>query len=447
MVASRRAVSRRNRELIFLLVAAAVAIASYLSVYAGRFREINRWSVFYGLIFAAIFAMLHLVVRLRLRQADPYLLPIAALLAALGLAEIYRIRPPLALLQGRWLVVAAVVFMLTVFVVGDHLRLNGVKYLMGVAGLLLLAVTIVVGTEVNGAKLWLRFAGLSFQPSEFAKIAIVVFLAGYLNDVKEMLSMPTGRLFGLRVPAAKQLGPLVFLWAFSLFLLVFMKDFGMSLLVMAVFIAMLYMATSRLGYVIASALLFSGGAALTVHLVPHVQQRVDIWLDPWSRAETSGYQLLQSLFTIADGGIAGSGLGRGFLLFSDGTPVVPDLQTDFIFAALANELGLLGAVGIILCYLLFCWRGFHIALLATDGFSKLLAAGLTAAFALQTFIIIGGVTRLIPLTGLTLPFLSYGGSSLLANLMLVALLLMVSHRTNVIRGGSVAERLRLAEGK
>jgi cell division protein FtsW (lipid II flippase) len=205
------------------------------------------------------------------------------------------------------------------------------------------------------------------------------------------------------------------------------------------------MATSRVAYVVGGAVLFAGGAALAFQLVPHVHDRFDIWIDPWAHASTSGYQLLQSLFVIADGGVTGNGLGRGFLLFANGQPVVPDLQTDFIFTALANELGLLGAAGVILCYLLFAWRGFHVAVKAQDGFSKLLAAGLAAAFALQTFIIIGGVTRLIPLTGITLPFVSYGGSSLLANTMLAALLLMVSHRTNVVLAGSAGERLALAE--
>ena len=437
--------SRRNRELLFLSVAGLIAAAAYVSVYAGRFREIGRWSIIYAALYVAIFVILHVVVRLRLPQADPYLLPSAALLTALGLAEIYRISPSLALLQARWLVVGAAVFVATVLIVRDHARLAGYRYLIGAVGLLLLLGTIVFGTEVNGARLWIRFLGLSFQPSEFAKIAIVVFLAAYLNDKKEMLSMPTTRVLGLSLPAAKYFGPLVLMWAVSLALLVFMKDFGMSLLLLAIFIALIYMATSRAVYVAAGLVLFAGGAALAFQLVGHVQERFEIWIDPWSHASTSGYQLLQSLFTIADGGLAGTGLGRGFLLYGSGRPVVPDLPTDFIFAAIANELGLLGAVGLILCYLLFCWRGFHVAIWAPDGFSKLLAAGLSAALALQTFIIIGGVTRLIPLTGITLPFVSYGGSSLLANLMLVALLLMVSHRTNVVLAGTDTERLHLAE--
>ena len=245
--------------------------------------------------------------------------------------------------------------------------------------------------------------------------------------------MPTGKLLGMPAPRIRYFGPLILMWALSILLLVFMRDFGMSLLLLTIFIALIYMATSRLIYAVAGMALFAVGAFLTYQFVPHVQDRVAIWIDPWATADTTGYQVLQSLFTMADGGVLGQGIGRGFLLFPDGQPVVPFMQTDFIFSALANELGTLGAIGVILCYLLFCWRGFHIAVRATDGFTKLLAAGLSTAFAMQTFIIIGGVTRLIPLTGITLPFVSYGGSSLLANLMLMALLLMVSQKSQAVR--------------
>ena len=214
---------------------------------------------------------------------------------------------------------------------------------------------------MNGAKLWIRAFGFSIQPSEFAKIAIVVFLAGYLDDKKVMLSVPTRRLLGVPVPATKYFGPLLVMWLLSLGLLVFMKDFGMSLLFMSMFVALLYMATARIVYVVIGGGLFAAAAALAVWLVPHVHDRFSIWIDPWQHAETTGYQLLQSLFTIADGGLLGAGFGRGYLLYADRQPIVPDLQTDFIFAAIANEIGLIGAVALILCFLLFCWRGFRIA--------------------------------------------------------------------------------------
>jgi cell division protein FtsW (lipid II flippase) len=437
-------VSRRNTELLFLAIAGVVSTMAYVSVYAGRFREIDRVSLIYGLIFVAIFLGLHLLVRWLLPQADAFLLPLTALLAAVGLTEIFRIRPSLALTQGQWLLVGAVLFVLTIVVVRDHARLDRYRYLIGAFGLALLVATIVLGTTVNGSKLWIHAFGFSIQPSEFAKLAIVVFLAGYLDDKKVLLSVPTHHVLGVPLPAAKYFGPLLVMWLLSLAMLVFMKDFGMALLFMSIFVALMYMATSRLVYVVLGAGLFAAAAALAGLVVPHVQDRFQVWLDPWPHASTTGYQLLQSLFTIADGGILGAGFGRGFLLYGNRQPVVPDLQTDFIFAAVANEMGLLGAVGVVLVYLLFMWRGFRIAVWAPDGFSKLLAAGLAFAFGLQTFIILGGVTRLIPLTGVTLPFVSYGGSSITANLVLVALLLMVSHRANVVRGGTDLERRRLA---
>ena len=437
--------SRRTTELLYLVLAGAVSTMAYISVYAGRYREIDRTSIVYGLVFVAIFLVLHVVVRVFLRQADPYLLPLTALLAAVGLTEIFRIRPALALLQGQWLMVGALLFVLTVVIVRDHTRLDRYRYLIGAVGLGLLVLTIVAGTTVNGAKLWIHAFGMSIQPSEFAKLAIVIFLAGYLNDKKVLLSVPTRHVLRVPVPATKYFGPLLVMWVLSLVMLVFMKDFGMSLLFMAVFVALLYMATARGVYVVIGGGLFALAAALAVWLVPHVNDRFSVWLDPWAKAETTGYQLLQSLFTIADGGVLGAGFGRGFLLYNNRQPVVPDLQTDFIFTAIANEMGLLGAVAVVLCFLLFFWRGIRIATLAPDGFSKLLAAGLATAFGLQSFIILGGVTRLIPLTGITLPFVSYGGSSITANLVLVALLLMVSHRTNVVRAGTDLERRRLAE--
>jgi cell division protein FtsW (lipid II flippase) len=438
-------VSRRNVELSLLALAGVAATVAYASVYAARFHDLRRDSIVTGLIFLVLFLVVHVAERRYLAQADPYLVPIAALLSAIGLTEIYRISPALAWKQGEWLLIGVALFVATVLVVRDVHRLDTYRYLIGAVGLALLAGTIVAGTSVNGARLWVRVAGFSIQPSEFAKIAIVVFLAGYLNQNKEMLSVPTARLAGVPVPAPKYFGPLLVMWVLSLLMLVFMKDFGMSLLFMATFIGMLYVATTRVAYVVVGAVLFAVGAGGAYQYVAHVHERFAIWLDPWHTAATSGYQLLQSLFAIADGGLVGAGFGRGYLLYSNHVPTVPELQTDFIFSAVANELGLVGGIGLILLYLLFVWRGYHIALHAPDGFSKLLAAGLATVFGLQSFIIVGGVTRLIPLTGITLPFVSYGGSSLTANLVLVALLLMVSHRSAVVEAGSATERLRLAE--
>ncbi len=436
--------SRRGLELALLVLAGAVSTMAYVSVYAGRFREIDRRSILYGLVFVAIFLALHLLVRRRLPGADPVILPVVALLCAIGLTEIFRIRPSLALLQGQWLLVGACLFALTVVVVGDHVRLDRYRYLVGVTGLVLLLLPMLAGTTVNGARLWIRAAGFSIQPAEFAKLALVVFLAGYLDDRKVLLSVPVRHVLWLPVPAGRYFAPVAAMAGLATAMLVLMRDFGTALLFMAIFVALLYMATNRLAYVVAGGGLFAAAAAVAVSTVSHVHERFAIWLDPWSRAETTGYQLLQSLFTIADGGVTGAGLGRGFLLYSARQPVVPDLQTDFIFSAIANEMGLLGAAAVLLLYLVLVWRGVLVALRAPDGFSKLLAAGLATAVGLQAFIIVGGVTRLIPLTGITLPFVSYGGSSITANFVLVALLLMVSHRTTVLQEGDEAARLRLA---
>ncbi len=256
--------SRRNVELAFLSLAGVVSTLAYVSVYAGRFREISSTSLVYGGIFLAIFLALHVLVRFVLPQADPFLLPITALLAAIGLAEIFRIRPALALLQGQWLLVGAVLFALTVLVVRDHMRLDSYRYLIGALGLGLLVVTILLGTTINGAKLWIHAFGFSIQPSEFAKLAIVIFLAGYLNDKKVLLSVPTRTVLGVPVPATKYFGPLLLMWVLSLAMLVFMKDFGMSLLFMAVFVALMYMATARIVYVILGAGLFAVAAAVRV---------------------------------------------------------------------------------------------------------------------------------------------------------------------------------------
>ena len=316
---------RRNIELLVLVIAGAVSTMAYVSVYAGRFREINRVSVIYGLIFVGIFFLLHLLVRFVLPQADPFLLPITALLAAIGLTEIFRIRPTLALTQGRWLLVGAGLFVLTVLIVRDHMKLDRYRYIMGAIGLGLLVATIVLGVTVNGAKLWIHAFGFSIQPSEFAKLAIVIFLAGYLNDKKALLSVPTHHVLGVPLPAAKYFGPLLVMWMLSLAMLIFMKDFGMALLFMSIFVALMYMATTRIVYVVLGGGLFAAAAAVAVAVVPHVQDRFTTWLDPWPHASTTGYQLLQSLFTIADGGILGAGFGRGFLLYANRQPVVPDL--------------------------------------------------------------------------------------------------------------------------
>ena len=295
--------------------------------------------------------------------------------------------------------------------------------------MVLLAATVAIGTEVNGARLWIRFGGYQIQPGEFAKVLLVVFIAGYLRENREVLERPARRVAGVGLPALKHLLPLLAMWGIALVLLVAVNDFGSSLLYYSILLAMLYLATGRWLYVGGGIAAFAAGAYAVVRVAPHVQDRIDIWIDPWATPQTTGYQIVQSLYSIADGGIFGTGFGRGFVLVGKQT-VIPDAQTDFIFSVIATETGLAGAAGLLLVYLAFVYRGMKIASLADDGFTKLLAAGLSFAIGFQAFVIVGGVTKLLPLTGITLPFVSYGGSSVVANFGLVALLLCVSERVN-----------------
>jgi cell division protein FtsW (lipid II flippase) len=296
---------------------------------------------------------------------------------------------------------------------------------IGLAAIALLALPALpeVGREVNGARLWVKIGSFQFQPGEFAKILMIVFLAGYLREKREVLAQ--GQL--------KDFGPLLLIWGGAMLVLIQTNDLGSGLLYFGIFLAMLYVATARAWFVAAGAALFVAGAVGVYQIVPRVQERVSIWLDPWSRSQDEGYQLVQSLFSISNGGFGGTGFGRGTFSTSGGDPLIPFLNTDFIYSALAQELGLVGSAALLLVYMLFVARGFRVAMLAQDGFSKLLATGLTFGLALQTFIIVGGVLRLIPLTGITLPFVSYGGSSLLANFVLLALLMLISHRASAPR--------------
>ncbi len=386
-------------------------------------------SLSYAVLFIGLYLIAHLITRFALPAADPYLLPLAALLTGIGLTEIYRIDPDLALRQGIWIVVGLALYAVLALVVRDYRRLDGVKYILGVTAivLLLLPALPVVGQTIYGATLWVKVGPITFQPGEIAKVFFVIFLAGYLRDNREMLS---GGLTRFGMPSLKHLGPLLVIWGAAMLVLFVTNDLGGGLLYFSVFLAMLYVATGRWAYVGVGLILFAVGAYGLYHVVPHVQDRVSIWLNPWADPYDNGYQLVQSIYAISGGGLFGTGLGHGVLIASSGHPYIPFLQTDFIFSAISQELGLAGAVAVILLYVLVIYRGFKIAMLADDGFSKLLAAGLTATLGIQTFIILGGVTGLIPLTGITLPFVSYGGSSIVANFLLLGLLLAVSNRVN-----------------
>ncbi len=410
----------RNTELLLLLAASPVVLLAFALVLGADSAALT-WpdlAVPAGLV--AAFVAAHVAVRVLAPSADPVLLPLMALLGGLGLAVITRLDPDRAASQLLWLLVGVGVFVATLASVRSLERLARYKYTVMLAGLALLLAPALFGREVNGAKLWLSIGGLSFQPAEVAKVLIVLFLAAYLAENREVLSVSTRRVLGLWMPPARQLGPLIAMWAISLVVLVMEKDLGSSLLFFGIFLVMLFAATGRPSFVLVGALLFSGGATAAYLLFGHVRTRIEIWLDPFADVAGRGYQLAQSLFALAAGGLTGTGLGRGL------PTRIPFVETDFAFAAIGEELGLLGGAAIILVYLVFCLRGMATATRARSDMAALTATGLVAAFALQTFVIIGGVTRLIPLTGITLPFVSYGGSSVLANSMLVALLLRAS---------------------
>jgi cell division protein FtsW (lipid II flippase) len=422
----------RNRELLALIPVALLLTAGFAAVFAQESSKLGNLSVTYGLYFLAICVATHIYLRIRLPNADPYLFPLMAVLTAFGLVMLYRIDEGLARDQANWFVFGLILFALTIQFLRDYDVLERYRYIIATVGILLLLAPRLpgIGEQVNGAYLGVKIGPISFQPAEFAKIAIVVFLASYLRENREVLIVGARRVLGITLPPLKHFGPMLVVWGASMFLLVFIRDLGSSLMFFAAFLALLYVATGRFSFVVIGMLLFLVGAYFIVATVPHVHERVEIWLHPYAEAEGSGYQILQSIFAQADGGLFGRGFGQA-LLHAPGEPratILPAAETDTIYPLIVNELGLFGACGLIATYLLITARGFKIAILARDGFSKLLATGLTAVFAVQVFVIIGGVTRTIPLTGVTLPFVSYGGSSIVANFVLLALLLLISDR-------------------
>jgi len=421
----------RNRELLALIPVALLLTAGFAAVFAQDHSKLGNLSLTYGAYFFAVCLATHIYLRIRLPHADPYLFPLMALLTAFGLVMIYRIDESLARDQANWFVFGLVLFALTIQFLRDYEVLERYRYIIATAGILLLLAPRLpgIGEQVNGAYLGVKIGPISFQPSEFAKLAIVVFLASYLRENREVLIVGARRVLGVTLPPLKHFGPMLVVWGASMLLLVFIRDLGTSLMFFAAFLALLYVATGRFSFVVIGMILFLLGAWFIVATVPHVHERVEIWLHPYNEAQNSGYQILQSIFAQADGGLFGKGFGQA-LITVPGThdTMLPAAQTDTIYSLIVNELGLFGACGLIATYLLITARGFKVALLANDGFSKLLATGLTAVFAIQAFVIIGGVTRVIPLTGVTLPFVSYGGSSIVANFVLLALLLLVSDR-------------------
>jgi cell division protein FtsW (lipid II flippase) len=441
--------SARNRELFALIPAALLVSVGFAAVFLSRDdllgglsgrNEVSNVSLTYGAIFLGLCFAAHLVLRITLPNADPYLFPLVALLASFGLVEIYRIDDGLARLQAQWFVIGLGLFTATIVLLRDYRKLENYRYLIAIGGILLLLLPRAFA-PTNGAYLSIRIGALSVQPAEFAKIAIVVFLASYLRDTRQLLVTAGRRVAGVTIPPLKHFGPMLVIWGTSMLLLFYIRDIGSSVMFFGAFLAMIYVATDRLSFVVIGLALFGLGAYLVAGHVGHIADRIDAWqhpFDPQLLDKVSGgsYQLAHGLWAQADGGVLGRGFGQAVLRLPGNSDCVstvncsllPAPHTDFIYAVIVNELGLAGAAGLLGVYLLVIQRGFKIALLARDSFSKLLATGLTSVFALQVFVIVGGVTKAIPLTGVTLPFVSYGGSSVLANFVLLALLLLISDR-------------------
>jgi cell division protein FtsW (lipid II flippase) len=431
----------RNRELLALIPASLLVTAGFAAIFIQRQDLLSNVSPTYGLLFLALCLAAHIVVRLTLPHADPYLFPLVALLACFGLVMIYRIDDTLARQQAQWFVIGLILFSATIITLRDYSVLERYRYVIALTSLFLLLLPRVpgIGSQVNGAYLGIHIAGTTFQPAEFAKIGIVIFLASYLRDTRQLLVTAGTRVLGVTLPPLKHFGPLLVVFGAAMLELLIIRDLGSSLMFFGGFLAMLYVATNRLWFPISGLLIFGLGAWFIGTHTPHVQDRIDAWQHPFDPSlynRTGGsFQIAQSVFAQADGGLFGRGFGEALISYpceisghAATCPLLPAAQTDLIYSVITNELGLYGACGLLVIYALTVERGFRIAILARDSFSKLLATGLTAVFALQVFVIVGGVTRTIPLTGVTLPFVSYGGSSIMANFVLLALLLLVSDK-------------------
>jgi cell division protein FtsW (lipid II flippase) len=420
----------RNRELLGLIPSALLVTAGFTAIFIQTQNKVSATSLTYGGAFLALCLATHIVIRRVTPHADPYLFPLAAVLASVGIVELYAISingasayAGVARQQGEWLAVGLVCFTVTIVALRDgrYMQLENYRYLIAIAGVvaLFLPRLPVIGQQVNGAYLSVHVGSLSFEPSEFAKIAIVVFLASYLRDNRQLLVTAGNRILGITLPPMKQFGPLLLVWGSAMAMLLVTREIGTSLMFFGAFLAILYVATGRLSFPIVGLILFAAGAYYLGTHVSHIYARVLDWEHPFEpslyHAGGGSFQLAQGLFSQADGGIVGIGFAQSLA-----PSLVPIPQSDMIYSVITNETGVV--------YVLFVARGLKIATLARDSFSKLLATGLAFIVALQVFVIVGGVTDLIPLTGVTLPFVAYGGSSVVMNFVLLALLLLVSDR-------------------
>ncbi len=417
--------SRRSTELSLVVMAGFITAGAYTLASLGEFAAIPaRLVPFLGLLLGLLI-LAHMAVRWFARGADGTLLPLAAILHGIGYVMITRLDERLASLQTTWSIVAIAIFALTLLVVQrapDLARYRWILLFLGI-GLLILPMVPGLGFSAGGARIWVSLGPINFQPGEFAKLALAVFFASYLAERRELIAAGTWRIGPLHLPEPRHLLPIVVAWGIAVMIMVGQRDLGSSLLFFALLVVMMWVATERASYLLIGLVLFASAAYVSWRLFGHVQNRVDIWLDPWADPLDRGYQIVQALYGLTDGGMAGTGLGLG------SPNQVPEAQNDFIFTAIGEELGLFGASAVLIAYLLLIGGGLRIALRTENTFEKLLATGLTTIVGVQAFIIIGGVIKLVPLTGITLPFVSYGGSSLLSNYILLALLIRLSDST------------------
>lgn len=443
---------RRTLELILLCIAAPIVVLMFAMIAINQGNELNMTTLGVPVGIFVSFIIAHFAVRKFAPGADPAILPISFALSGIGIAFVTRLAPKLAVNQVMWLFLGVILMVLVIAVIKNIDKISNYKYTLMIIGIVLLLSPLIpgIGSEIYGSRIWLSIAGYSFQPGEIAKIVIVLFLAGYLAVNREMLSVFTVRIGPFNLPDFRTLLPLLLMWIVALLIVVFEKDLGSALVFFFIFLMMLYTATGKKFYLMVGLLLAAIGAFAAWKLFSHVQIRVDTWLDPFAYSQDSGFQLVQALYSMADGDLFGMGIGRGY------ADMIPIVESDFIFAAIAEETGLLGAAGLLLLYLCLAVRGIVTAARAKSDVSSFIAVGMTAIIVLQAFIIVGGVTRLIPLTGLTLPFVSQGGSSLLASFIAVGFLLKcgdegtgigeeVAAGTTSIHSNSVLGRISLGK--
>jgi cell division protein FtsW (lipid II flippase) len=424
----------RNLELGLLIVAFVIDLGAVALVQLGAVGEIRESVIALVAALCVLALIMHITMRVVSPDADPFILPIIMVLNGLGIAMIYRIGladqlegwDNAGVRQIAWTAVAIVLAIGTLLIIRNHRVLQRYRYVAMFSGivLLLLPMLPVIGSVQNGARLWVQIGGFSFQPGELGKVALAIFFAGYLVTARDSLSMVGRKVLGIRLPRARDLGPLLVVFAASMLVLVVQRDLGTALLYFGLFLVMLYVATGRASWIILGLVLFFGGAFIASQVLSYVNGRFTAWLDAFNpaiyNADGGSYQLVQGMFGLADGGLLGMGLGRGR------PDITPLSDSDYIISALGEELGLIGLFAILALYLLLVSRGFRIGFAGQDDFGRLLGVGLSFVIALQVFVVIGGVTRVIPLTGLTTPWLAAGGSSLVANWIIAALLLRVS---------------------